>query len=437
MAAVAHLDHDVQRLRQAHPAFVGPVSGREGFKHIGHADHAGLQGHLLTREPFGVSAPVHALVVPARVFGHVLEVARPGQRLQHPVGGHDVVVDDVALGLGQRARPDGEVLHLVRRQKTGLYALRIAPLALRPHVTHPLLVGRAHRLHPLVHCTQKIAVFVQRRQLLLQRLLDAGLGSSIGHRPQGQLSPQGREFSVALEHLNTRLHQANAVIQRLQLGGLVHHMHGGGDLAAVVQQTRHLELVPVALGHVKTCQRPLLRRMRCFSQHHREGRHALAMPAGVGRLFVNRQVDEVDEVDERFKQPLQLGDEQAVGERDGCLGCQRFGQALVGLREGNDGARLRVARVDELQHTDQLPVVVLHRHRQEGLRAVTRSLVKGPRARKVEALGAVGIGNVHRAVVNGRMGGYQRIIGRAIGRAQGQQRQLHRFARGAAQANAK
>ena len=132
-----------------------------------------------------------------------------------------------------------------------------------------------------------------------------------------------------------------------------------------------------------------------------------------------------------------MGDEQPVGERNGCLGCQRFGQALVGLREGNDGARLRVARIDELQHTtDQLPVVVLHRYRQEGLRAVTRSLVKGPRARKVEALGAVRIGNVHRAVVNGRMGGYQRIIGRAIGRAQGQQRQIHRFARGAAQADA-
>ena len=128
-------------------------------------------------------------MVPARVFGHVLEVARPGQGLQHPVGGDDVVVDDVALCLGQRARPDGEVLHLVRRQKTGLYALRIAPLALRSHVTHPLLVGRAHRLHTLVHGTQKIAVFVQRRQFLLQRLLDAGLGNSIYHRPQCQLAP--------------------------------------------------------------------------------------------------------------------------------------------------------------------------------------------------------------------------------------------------------
>jgi len=62
-----------------------------------------------------------------------------------------------------------------------------------------------------------------------------------------------------------------------------------------------------------------------------------------------------------------LRDEQPVGERNGRLRGQRLGQALVGLREGDDLARVRVACIDELQHADEFEVVVLHRHREERL----------------------------------------------------------------------
>ncbi|MNT75402.1 hypothetical protein D3C72_2142930 [compost metagenome] len=97
------------------------------------------------------------------------------------------------------------------------------------------------------------------------------------------------------------------------------------------------------------------------------------MAAGVGRLFVNGQVDEVHE---RFEEAFELRDEQPVGQRNGRLRCQRLGQALVGLGERGDLAGLPVPRVDELQHADQFVVVVLHRHGQKRLRAVPRARIE-------------------------------------------------------------
>ena len=173
--------------------------------------------------------------------------------------------------------------------------------------------------------------------------------------------------------------------------------------------------------------------MRCFGQHHREGGHALAMPAGVGATFSS--IARLMRLTNDLEQPLQLGDKQAVGERNGRLGpAIRPGSGRLARR--NDGARLRVARalmscstpISSGRGSSSAP---------SGRTASGNPFAhQRPACQKSRSPSAVRIGNVHRAVVNGRMGGYQRIIGRAIGRAQGQQRQIHRFARGAAQANA-
>jgi hypothetical protein len=52
---------------------------------------------------------------PPAYSGTLRQVLGPGQLLQHLDGGDDVVVDDVAFLLRQRAGADGQVLELRRR----------------------------------------------------------------------------------------------------------------------------------------------------------------------------------------------------------------------------------------------------------------------------------------------------------------------------------
>ena len=343
MPVAGHFFHDVQRLRQLHAALVGPVCSGQRLKNIGNAHHAGLHRHLLTRQPARVAFAIHALVVPPGIFGHVFQVPRPRQCLQHLDGGDDVVIDGVALGLCEGAGTNGEVFHFLGCEKGGLHALHIAPLALHADGTHAQLVGGLHGLHAFVAAPQKITIGLDTLQLALQVRLGHRFGPRIHHRTQGQLCAQRCQLGIAFEHFKARVHQVDAVINGLQLGRLVHHMHRRRDLAAVVQQARHLQLVAVALGHVKVCQRPFGRGIGGFGQHHRQGGHTLAMPTGVGRFFVN---GDVDELDERLEQAFKLRNEQPIGQRNGRLRGQRFGQALVGLRESHHLPRFRVQCVE-------------------------------------------------------------------------------------------
>jgi hypothetical protein len=73
--------------------------------------------------------------------------------------------------------------------------------------------------------------------------------------------------------------------------------------------------------------------VRRFGQHHRQFRAALAVLAGVGRLVVDCRVDELDE---GFEQHLELADQLPVGQRDGGLRGERFGEALVGFGKRHD-----------------------------------------------------------------------------------------------------
>ena len=93
-------------------------------------------------------------------------------------------------------------------------------------------------------------------------------------------------------------------------------MHRGGDLAAVMQQAGDFQLIPVAVVHAEIGQRPFGGGVDSFGQHHREGGHALAVAAGVGRFFVNRQIDQADE---GLEQLFELRHQEPIGQCNGGL----------------------------------------------------------------------------------------------------------------------
>lgn len=83
-----------------------------------------------------------------------------------------------------------------------------------------------------------------------------------------------------------------------------------------------------------------------------------------------------------------------VGQRDGGLRGERLGQTLIRLGKRNDDIVLRHPGIDQLQHADDLALVVAHRHGEERLRAVTGALVELARSGKIEAPGDIGVGDV-------------------------------------------
>jgi hypothetical protein len=83
-----------------------------------------------------------------------------------------------------------------------------------------------------------------------------------------------------------------------------------------------------------------------------------------------------------------------------------------------------------------VPSWLLHGHGEEGLRAVAGALVERVCARKVKARLGIHVCDVDRALVDGGVGGHQRIVGRTVGAAQRQVGQRNALAGGAALAYA-
>src|SRR5690242_19109916 len=152
--------------------------------------------HLLACETLRVALAVHALVVAAGVLRHVGEVLGPGQRLEHANRGDDVVVDDLALFLGERARADGEILYLVGAEEIRLVPGDVAPAVLGDalHVRDVLV---AHALAADVAGVQELAVFIEPAQLGAKLRLFLGRL----HAPEARAPPERFDFHVALEHL--------------------------------------------------------------------------------------------------------------------------------------------------------------------------------------------------------------------------------------------
>ena len=166
-----------------------------------------------------------------------------------------------------------------------------------------------------------------------------------------------------------------------------------GYFPAIVQQAGHFQLVAVTIIHPESGQVSLPRAIHGLGQHHGEFGNPLAMTTRVGRFFIDCAVDHADE---GLEQLLQLQNKLAIGDSDRSLGGQRLGQALVGEGKRHDRAVSLVFAIDELQDTDDLPLVILHRHCQEGLGPVSGLLVDVARAGEIEALLDIGVGNIHR-----------------------------------------
>ena len=70
--------------------------------------------------------------------------------------------------------------------------------------------------------------------------------------------------------------------------------------------------------------------------------------------------------------------------------------------------------VDQLEYTDDFVLVIFHRHRQKRLGTIAGHLVELARSRKIKTLLGVGIGDIHRLVVDRRVGRNQGIVRLAI-----------------------
>ena len=175
-----------------------------------------------------------------------------------------------------------------------------------------------------------------------------------------------------------------------------------------MQEAGDLEFVAVLLGHPEILERTLSGIGDRIGQHHGQGRHTLAMTAGIGRLFIDRRIHDVDE---RFEQLFQLQNEIAVGQGNGGLRSQALGQALVGIGKFGDLAGQRLDPVEQLQHPDDLVLVIAHRNGEEGGRAIPGFLVKISCAGKVETVGRISIRDIHRIAGQRRIGGDHRSVG--------------------------
>ena len=158
---------------------------------------------------------------------------------------------------------------------------------------------------------------------------------------------------------------------------------------------RDVELVPLVLGQVEIAEwRGSSGVAGGADQHLGQFGHALAVAAGVGGLGVDGAGDQLDEGIQQA--PLGV-DELLVVESHGGLRGQGLDQGCDGIGEGDDlVASLGSTGVEKLQHADDVAVVVLQGHGQEGLRAVAGPFVELLGAGKVEILGRVGVGDVDR-----------------------------------------
>src|SRR5882762_11242399 len=84
------------------------------------------------------------------------------------------------------------------------------------------------------------------------------------------------------------------------------------------------------------------------------------------------------------------------------------------MRERADLVRRGIHAVDKLKDADGLAFVVLHRHREEGLRAVPGLLVEIARPGEIETLSRICIGNIYRLARQGGVSGDHLIVGCSV-----------------------
>ena len=145
----------------------------------------------------------------------------------------------------------------------------------------------------------------------------------------------------------------------------------------------------------KSAKGPAVRVADGGGEHLRQDGHALAVPAGMRRLRVDRRRNGLDEALEQLSLVLE---QHLVVERDAGLRRERLDDALVLFGKRNHAARRGIPGIQELQHADHEPLAIDERDGQKRLRAVVVLRVEGLGTAEVEARGVVGVGDVHGAL---------------------------------------
>ena len=313
-----------------------------------------------------------------------------------------MLVDLVAILLGQGAAADGQVVQLaavvqqlrhvhleapaiVRRHDLGtcagdavLRAIRQQRLLDRQRCwrcLHPrqLIARQAQPIiqrplpAPRTDAAQAILLFGRQefaadvaardeREFLVQRLQQGitllrqrWLAAAFGHAFP-VIDPD-----IAFEHFETGAHLVDAVVDGLELGRLVDDVFGRGHLAAIVQPRRQVQLLPALVAQRKLRKRATILRAGSTRQHEGELGHARTMTAGVRALVVDGSGDHADGC---FQQRLLFLHQLLRLQRGRRARGQRLDEADTGFVD-----RLVL---EQQQHAQQLVVAIAQRQRQHG-----------------------------------------------------------------------
>ncbi len=348
-------------------------------------------------------------MVPASDFGHVFEMAGKRQTAQHDDGLRHVIVDLVALLLGERTAAYAQIVDFTlvkfgrrRRELEAPRVVRRQRVRRAAHVHVLRLVGeelfgrrqrhRGRAVHAAKFLPRNADAIVKRAQPRALRdafhpfnplgrhefTADIALGDKriIGIE-FGVLRIQRRfecppvaargdrfpvlDLGIAFEHFETRPDFVDAVANGLELGRLVDYVFGRGNLAAVVQPTRDMHCLPFVFAETEFAVRPLRCLARRARQHHRELGHALAMPAGIRRFRVNCAGDQLDESVEqvflRLQQAPRLDRHRGSARKRLDERYQLVRKRLVG--------RLAREHAPEREHADDFLLAIVQRDRSE------------------------------------------------------------------------
>ncbi len=138
------------------------------------------------------------------------------------------------------------------------------------------------------------------------------LGAILAECPEGRIGIDAAldgleafDLGVPEQHLEARAHLVDPVVDRLQLGCLVHHVLRCRHLAAVVKPCTNPELPPLVLRlEVEMRECSLLHPGGLLRQHDRQLRHPFAVAAGIGTLGVDGARHEPDQ--RIHQRPLRL-----------------------------------------------------------------------------------------------------------------------------------
>ena len=381
MLVLLHEGHDLDRLGERLALLVGPVRRGERLEDVGDRHHPCHRAHLVARQALGVARAIHFLVMAASDLRHAAHVLGERQVRQHDHRLHDVLVDLVAILVGERAARDREVVQLplvveqlrhVHAESVGIvlpdarlgraleemlrfvvqkalsggqWLRRRAGLALALFVRNPrAVIDRAlpgargdrlesldlfgrHEFAALVAGGHERVLLVQRLQFLGHTFARTRLVNARGNRLQAG------NFGVALEHFEAHPYLMDTVVNGLELGRLVHHVFGRGDLAAIVQPRRYVHGFPVVFAQTEIRKRALGLLACRVGKHFGELGHALAVTARIGALGVDRACDELDE---RLEQGLLRLDQLACFERTRGRPGERLDERHVRCVEGID-----------------------------------------------------------------------------------------------------